>query len=57
MMAAKKGSVGIVRKLIRHGASVNLTNKVNNLHVKLCVLEFGRRLQIATDPGTACPPR
>ena len=29
MMAAEKGNVGIVRKLIQHGASVNLTNKVN----------------------------
>ena len=29
MMAAKKGNVGTVRKLIKHGASVNLTNKVN----------------------------
>ena len=29
MIAAEKGNVGIVRKLIHHGASVNLTNKVN----------------------------
>ena len=29
MVAAKKGNVGIVRKLIHHEASVNLTNKVN----------------------------
>lgn len=29
MIAAEKGSVGIVRKMIQHGASVNLTNKVN----------------------------
>ena len=29
MMAAKKGNVMIARKLIKHGASVNLTNKVN----------------------------
>ena len=29
MMAAKKGNVGIVRKLIHHEANVNLTNKVN----------------------------
>ena len=28
-MAAKKGNVGIVRKLIYHGANMNLTNKVN----------------------------
>ena len=31
MMAAWKGNVGIVRKLIKHGASVNLTNKVNQV--------------------------
>ena len=29
MMAAKKGNVGIVRKLIKHGANMKLTNKVN----------------------------
>ena len=29
MMAAEKGNVVIVRKLIKHGASVNLTNKVS----------------------------
>ena len=28
MRAARKGSVGIVAKLIQHGANVNLTNKV-----------------------------
>ena len=28
MVAAKKGNVGIVRKLIQHGASLKLTNKV-----------------------------
>ena len=37
MMAAKMGNVGIVRKLIHHGANVNLTNKVN---FKLCAVEF-----------------
>ena len=41
MTAAKKGKVGIVRKLIKRGASVNLTNKVNE--VLLCALEFGRK--------------
>ena len=30
MRAAATGNVGIVRKLIHHGASVNLTNKVNH---------------------------
>ena len=29
MVAAKNGNVGIVRKLIQHGASLKLTNKVN----------------------------
>ena len=29
MVAAKKGSVGIVRKLMKHGATINLTNKVS----------------------------
>ena len=28
-MAAGKGSVGIVRKLIQHGANLNHANKVN----------------------------
>ena len=28
ILAAKKGSMGTVRKLIQHGASVNITNKV-----------------------------
>ena len=28
MVAARKGRVEIVRKLIQHGANVNLTNKV-----------------------------
>ena len=41
MTAAKKGNVGIVRKLIKHGASINLTNEVNQ--VLLCALEFGRK--------------
>ena len=29
MVAAKKGNAGVVRKLIQHGASLKLTNKVN----------------------------
>ena len=33
MVAARKGNVGIVRKLIQHGANVNITNKVTVLHV------------------------
>jgi len=28
MVAARKGRVGIVKKLIQYGANVNLTNKV-----------------------------
>jgi len=37
MVAARKGNVGIVTKLIQHGANVNLTNKpclvyVNQVH-------------------------
>ena len=28
MVAARKGSEGIIRKLIHHGANVDLTNKV-----------------------------
>ena len=42
-MAAKKGNVGIVQKLLQHGASVNLTDKVNQAFFKLCVLECGVR--------------
>ena len=30
MRATRKGSVGIVTKLIQHGANVNLTNKVTS---------------------------
>lgn len=30
MVAARKGRVGVVRKLIQHGASVNIKNKVNS---------------------------
>ena len=41
MTAAKKGNVGFVRKLIKRGANVNLTNKVNQ--VLLCALKFGRK--------------
>lgn len=29
MVAAEMGNVGVVRKLIQHGASLNLTNKVS----------------------------
>ena len=31
MVAAKKGNVGIVRKLMKHGANMNLTDKVNQV--------------------------
>ena len=30
MVAARKGSMGLVRKMIQHGATVNLKNKVRN---------------------------
>jgi len=33
MAAAREGSVGMVRKMIQHGANVNIANKViGNLH-------------------------
>ena len=38
MIAARKGDVAIVKKLIQHGTSVNLTNKVSP--VSLCTLEL-----------------
>ena len=41
MTAAKKGNVGVIKKLVKHGSSVNLTNKVNQ--VLLCALELGRK--------------
>ena len=31
MVAARKGEVEIVRKLIQHGANVNITNEVTDL--------------------------
>ena len=31
MVAARKGSVGMVRKLTQKGATVNFTNEVNEL--------------------------
>ena len=34
-MAAKKGNVRIVRKLLQHGASVNLTDKVNQVFFQI----------------------
>ena len=51
MMAAKKGNVTIVWKLLQHGASVNLTNKVNQAFFKLCVLECGMK----TAWNRSCP--
>ena len=35
MVAAKKGNVGVVKKLIKHGASLNLTNRVNQASFKV----------------------
>ena len=31
MVAAREGSVEVIRKLIQHGARINLTNKVAEL--------------------------
>ena len=39
MMAARKGSAGIVKKLIQHGASMSLMNKVNWASFEVCALE------------------
>ena len=36
MVAAKLGYVGIVSKLIRHGATVNFTNRVR---ISVCLLQ------------------
>ena len=33
MVAGGKGKMEIVRKLIQHGANVNITNKVTVLHI------------------------
>ena len=33
MIAARKGNVGIARKLIHHGANVILTNMVNRISI------------------------
>ena len=43
MRAAKKGNVAIVRKLIKHGANVNLTSKVNQALIQSMTLEFGKK--------------
>ena len=41
MTAARKGNVGIVRKLIHHGTNMNLTNKVKWIFdFKMCSLEL-----------------
>ena len=46
MVAAWKGNVEIVRKLIHHGANVNLTNKVNQASFQIVhIIEFGRTNQ------------
>ena len=51
MMAAKKGNVGIVRKLIHHGANVKLTNKVNPPSFQIICIEFGRKITDSNRPG------
>ena len=43
MMAAKKGNVGIVRKLVQHGAKVNITNKVNPASIQIVCLGVERK--------------
>ena len=43
MVAARKGSVEIVKKLIQHGANVNLTDKVA-METKFIVIIMGARL-------------
>ena len=54
MMAAKKGNVGIVRKLIHHGTSINLTNKVNQvLFESVCIQVWQEDWHI--NPMTAYP--
>ena len=46
MVAAWKGNVGIVGKLIHHGANVNLTNKVNPASFQIVyIIGFGRMNQ------------
>ena len=50
MMAAKKGNVGIVRKLIHHGANVKLTNKVNHASFQIVCIEFGRKITDSNRP-------
>ena len=50
MVAAKKGNVGIVRKLMKHEAAINLTDKVNASSFQLCVLEFGRKSANSNGP-------
>ena len=53
MMAAREGNVGIVRKLIQHGASVNLTNKVNYFKCIHCSLIIATG-SLAARPMDAC---
>ena len=50
MVAAKDGSVGIVRMLIQHGASMNLTDKVTQCTPMLSVCNSR---YVASFPGPA----
>ena len=40
MRAAKKGNVGIVKMLIQHEANVNLTNKVMDPVLGVCISRY-----------------
>ena len=54
MIAAREGNVGIVRKLIHHGANVNLTDKVNKvLFESVCTRVWQEDWHI--NIMTACP--
>ena len=54
MMAARKGNVGIVRKLMEHGANVNLTDKVNKVLFESVYTRVWQK-DWDKNPMTACP--
>ena len=51
MVAAWKGNVGIIRKMIQYGANVNLTNKVNQALLQIVCSRVWEDWHIMT----ACP--
>ena len=52
LVAAEKGNVRIVRKLLQHGASVNLTDKVNQAFFQIvCISVCGMK----TACNRSCP--